>query len=134
MQGVLSIVTGSGSGGANNLTTFNVTNAGAGAYVIDGNSNPTLTLIKGNTYYFAVSAPGHPFWIKTNPNTGTSNAYNNGLVTGTNFTEDFKVRDYIVIGNEKFIITDIANSDYMEINVSASQNYTNVPAYREIFV
>lgn len=134
MQGVLSIVTGSGSGGANNLTTFNVTNAGAGAYVIDGNSNPTLTLVRGNTYYFAVSAPGHPFWIKTNPNTGTSNAYNNGLATGTNFTEDFKVRDYIIIGNEKFIITDIANSNYMEINVSASQNYTNVPAYREIFV
>jgi hypothetical protein len=69
-----------------------------------------------------------------NPNTGTSNAYNNGLATGTNFTEDFKVRDYIISGNEKFIITDIANSNYMEINVSASQNYTDVPAYREIFV
>lgn len=120
--------------GANNNVTYNVTNSGASAYVIDGNNNPTLTLVRGYTYYFVVSAPGHPFWIKTAQTTGTANAYNDGLLIGTNFTEDFRVRDYIVIGNEKFIITDIANSNYMEINVSASQNYTNVPAYREVFV
>lgn len=134
MSGTLSVVSMGSGGGANNFTTFSVTNSGAGAYIIDGNSNPTLTLVRGNTYYFEVSAPGHPFWIKTTQTTGTSNAYNNGMAIGTNFTEDFKVRDYIIIGNEKFIITDIANSDYMEINVSTTQNYTNVPAYREVFV
>ena len=54
--------------------------------------------------------------------------------SNTQFTTEFEIGDYLVVGNEKFIIKDIANSDYMEINVSASQNYTNVPAYREIFV
>ena len=54
--------------------------------------------------------------------------------SNTQFTTEFEIGDYIVVGNEKFIIKDIANTEYLEINVSATQNYTNVPAYREIFV
>ena len=60
---------------------FNVSNAGSGAYVINGQSNPTLTLTEGETYIFNVNASGHPFWIKTISSTGTGNAYNTG-VTG----------------------------------------------------
>jgi hypothetical protein len=58
-----------------------VSNAGAGAYVINGQSNPTLTLTEGQTYIFNVDASGHPFWIKTISSLGTGNAYNSG-VTG----------------------------------------------------
>jgi hypothetical protein len=61
------------------MTTFAVTNVGAGAYSIDGNSNPTLNLVRGNTYTFSVNASGHPFWIKTAAVTGTSSAYNDGV-------------------------------------------------------
>jgi hypothetical protein len=69
-------------------TTYAVTNAGASAYNIDGASNPTLNLVKGSTYYFNVSASGHPFWIKTTQVTGTGSAYssgvsNNGTQSGT---------------------------------------------------
>jgi len=46
-------------------TVFNVTNNGSGNYVINGVSNPTLELVRGQTYTFNVSASGHPFWIKT---------------------------------------------------------------------
>jgi hypothetical protein len=59
--------------------TFNVTNSGASAYIINGNSNPTLTLYEGQTYTFNIAATGHPFWIKTTPVTGTGNAYNDGV-------------------------------------------------------
>ena len=71
------------------ITTFNVTNNGASAYVINGSSNPTLNVIKRFTYTFNVNAPGHPFWIKDNPTIlGSANAYyagvtNNGTDTGT---------------------------------------------------
>jgi hypothetical protein len=61
--------------------TIMVTNQGSSAYVIDGVSNPTLTLCRGSTYTFAVSTPGHPFYIKTVASSGTGNAYNTG-VTG----------------------------------------------------
>ena len=70
------------------VSTIAVTNAGAGAYVIDGSSNPLLTLQRGVSYKFQVSASGHPFWIKTAAVTGTGSAYstgvtNNGSESGT---------------------------------------------------
>jgi hypothetical protein len=68
-------------------TTLPVTADGSQAYLIQGQANPTLLLTRGRTYVFAVNAPGHPFWIKTAPGTGTANAYatgisNNGIETG----------------------------------------------------
>jgi len=67
--------------------TFNVTNNGASNYIIDGQNNPTLKLVRGFRYHFSVNVSGHPFWIKTSATTGTSNAAtgvtNNGAQTGT---------------------------------------------------
>jgi hypothetical protein len=77
--------TGLGTTGATGSTgpiggaIFAVTNSGASAYTINGANNPTLNLIRGFTYYFTVTASGHPFWIKTSQTTGTGNAYNNGV-------------------------------------------------------
>lgn len=58
---------------------YSVTNDSSGNYIIDGASNPTLYLLRGFTYQFDVSASGHPFWIKTAPDTGTASAYSNGV-------------------------------------------------------
>ena len=73
--------------GASN-TSLNVSNNGASNYIIDSASNPTLTLQRGTTYTFNLSVGGHPFWIKTAPNTGTGDQFNtgvtnNGAETGT---------------------------------------------------
>ena len=59
--------------------TFNVTNNGIGNYVINGSSNPTLSITEGQTYTFNINAVGHPFWIKTVSSIGTGNAYNDGV-------------------------------------------------------
>jgi hypothetical protein len=61
------------------VSTITVTNSGASAYVIDGSSNPSLTLQRGFTYRFQVNASGHPFWIKTAAVTGTGSAYSTGV-------------------------------------------------------
>lgn len=61
------------------LNTFNVTNNGSGNYVINGQSNPTLSITEGQTYTFNISATGHPFWIKTVNSIGTGNPYNDGV-------------------------------------------------------
>jgi hypothetical protein len=42
-----------------------ITNSGSGSYIINGNNNPTLTVIRGMKYIFSVNASGHPFWIQT---------------------------------------------------------------------
>ena len=67
-----------------------------GAYVFgnsfDRNSprfgnNVALTVYEGDTVNFNVNAPGHPFYLKTNPGTGTGNQIagvtNNGADVGT---------------------------------------------------
>ena len=64
-------------------TTITVQNSGASDYIftaegLQGN-DPTLTLVRGKTYEFNVSAGGHPFWIKTLQGTGSSNQYNEGI-------------------------------------------------------
>jgi hypothetical protein len=60
-----------------------VTNVGAGAYSIDGSSNPTLNLLRGFTYQFSVNASGHPFWIQTVSGAYSSgNIYSSGVTNG----------------------------------------------------
>lgn len=54
------------------------------------------------------------------------------LGTGTNFTNDFSTGQYFIIGDEKFIVTSVANSTYMEVNVTPSASYIDSQAYREI--
>ena len=60
-------------------TVFTVTNNVSSNYIINGGSNPTLSVTEGQTYIFNINASGHPFWIKTTPVTGTGNAYNSGV-------------------------------------------------------
>jgi hypothetical protein len=51
------------------------------AYFVNGSyPNTTITLTRGQTYYFDVAAPSHPLWIKTDPVIGTGNAYSTGVV------------------------------------------------------
>jgi len=51
-------------------------------YSFKGSSNglnPPLILVRGVTYTFNVNTPGHPFWIKASPVTGTAGVYSNGV-------------------------------------------------------
>jgi len=59
--------------------TFNVTANGSSNYVINGSSNPTLSISEGQAYIFNINASGHPFWIKTVSSNGTGNAYSSGV-------------------------------------------------------
>ena len=71
------------------MTTIAITNSGTGSYIIDGVSNPTIQLIRGNTYNLEINASGHPFWIQTvqggysGSNIYNSGVTNNGIATGT---------------------------------------------------
>lgn len=78
--------------------TFTITPMSTSAWTIsiDGApaiSNPTLTLLTGQTYTFNVTASTfHPFWIKTLQGTGSNNAYagsglsDNGVTSSTTLT------------------------------------------------
>ena len=66
-------------------TSITVTNQGTTAYRINGANNAPLTLFRGQTVIFNVNTPGHPFYIKLLPMTGTGNRYDSG-VTGQGVT------------------------------------------------
>ena len=74
---------------AKQTVNYRVGNDNIDAYVIDQQNNPTLTLVRGNTYNFILVTNGiFPFYIKTQPDLGTTPAYNsgvlnNGAVAGT---------------------------------------------------
>lgn len=68
-------------------TNFNVVANGATSWVIDGVTNPSLTLVRGGSYQFALQNVGanHPFFINTVNTTGTANQFTTG-VTGNGGT------------------------------------------------
>lgn len=56
-------------------TTYYVTNSGSAAYAFTGGAtgnNPTLDVVRGNTYAFSVNASGHPFYLTTDDGTNFS--------------------------------------------------------------
>ena len=78
-QGSQGVTGYTGSIGPVGGVSYTVTNSGASDYVINGANDPTINLIKGFTYYFNITASGHPFWIKTSQTTGTGDAYTSGV-------------------------------------------------------
>ena len=76
--------------------TFQVSNNSLTSYRIDGATNPTLNLVRGQTYTFIINASGHPFWIKTVNSVGTANAFSNGV---TNNGDDVGTITFVVPGN-----------------------------------
>jgi len=72
-----------GATGASGGITYTVTNSGSDAYLVNGVSNGTLNLIRGNRYIIDVNASGHPFWIQT-----VSGAYSSGNIYNTGVTNN----------------------------------------------
>ncbi len=69
--------------------TNTVVNNGMSSWTINGQTNPSLTLLRGQTYEFVMqnTSAAHPFNINTTNTTGSANRYNNGVTnngaTGT---------------------------------------------------
>ena len=53
--------------------------------------------------------------------------------SGTTFTTDFNVGDFIILSNsEKVKILSIANNQHMGININTNLLYSNATAYKEV--
>jgi hypothetical protein len=66
---------------AGSPAVITVTNSGASGYFINGVLNGPLTVVRGCAYTFNVTAPGHPFLLKTVQGNGLGNLVDAG-VTG----------------------------------------------------
>jgi len=66
----------------NNNYVMTLVTAQEGKYIFIGDiegENPTLELVRGESYIFEIKAAGHPFWIKTVSSRGLDNKYNEGV-------------------------------------------------------
>jgi plastocyanin len=125
-------------------TSIAVQNVGASDYnfTVKGvqANDPTLTLERGKTYEFDVSAQGHPFWIKTDQVTGSSSQYNegitnNGLSSGKltfAVPSDAPSTLYYICqihGNMTGIIKIVDNNDNGTILGNNNSGNTSTPSY-----
>ena len=62
------------------MSVFTVEKPNASDYVIDGAADPTLELVRGQTYTFDFVDNGHPFYIKSALGSGTTGRYDTGVV------------------------------------------------------
>lgn len=62
-----------------------VVNNGMSSWTINGQTNPALTLLRGQTYEFVMQSvsAAHPFNINTANTTGSANLYNNGVTNNS---------------------------------------------------
>ncbi len=80
-------------------TPIRVINSDNGSYTIDNQlSNPTISLIRGNTYNLEINATNHPFWIQTvsGPYSSNNIYYNEGL---TNNGSEYGTIRFVVPNN-----------------------------------
>ncbi|MGB0133663.1 hypothetical protein [Dokdonella sp.] len=61
--------------------SMDVINSGMTSWLIDGQANPPLTLLRGKTYEFVMQnvSGAHPLNINTTNTTGSANLYNDGV-------------------------------------------------------
>ena len=62
------------------MTVFTVEKPNTSDYVINGAADPTLELVRGQTYTFDFIDNGHPFYIKSALGSGTTGRYDAGVV------------------------------------------------------
>jgi len=111
-------------------TVNNITSTGLVA-------NPRLTLYRGQTYTFNISATGYPFCIKTRPETGTGYFYNNGVSAqsvqnGTvTFTVPYEAPSVLYYLNNNDVnsvgtieIADIKDATFLDIDLTISGKKT----------
>lgn len=121
---------------------FAVTMAGGSAYAFNGTgSNPTITLIRGQTYTFSVSTPGiHPFRI-VNPPAGstTGNDTSSGTITfrvptnAVNYTYDCSIHRFggqiVTIPPPTIRIVELLDGESVVVKSTGTNNWILAPQY-----
>ena len=100
-------------------------------------ANPRITLYRGQKYYFNINANGHPFCIKTRPETGPSYFYNNGVNTQlvengiVEFTIPYEAPSVLYYLNNKdpnsvgiIEIKDIKEAAFLDVDLTISGKKT----------
>jgi hypothetical protein len=71
-------------------------------------------------------------YLRNTPITGTVSFVGNNVIgTGTDFANNYTVGSSLIVSDGKFIVKSVANSTFLQVNITPSTSYLNVSAYKE---
>ena len=71
-------------------------------------------------------------YLRNTPITGTVSFVGNNVIgTGTDFANNYTVGSSLIVSDAKFIVKSVANSTFLQVNITPSTSYLNVSAYKE---
>lgn len=122
---------------------FSVSFAGSSTYAINGiGANPTLTLIRGQTYTFQVTntPSNHPFRIVNAPaGSTTGNITFSGTITfrvptnAVNYAYDCNIHHFggqiLTVAPPSFRIVDLSVGQNLVLKSTGTNNWTSTPEY-----
>jgi hypothetical protein len=119
----------------NHKTSFNVRNVNSSSFDFDNEgSNPTLTLFRGNTYKFYISASEakgpntYPFWIRTKPVSGIEDTYdyNIGVINNGDSSGNITFSVPYDAPNELYYVSENSSAMVGKLHIV---NSTSTPTY-----
>lgn len=116
----------------NNFNQFRNNTITYGDTLIETLANRAISEDANKTFE---SVFGEKTVVKNIKISGTVSLTGNIVVgTGTSFTSDYGIDESFIVGNEKFIVTNVSNSTHMTLNLNAAGSYTGVSAYKEVSI
>ena len=71
-------------------------------------------------------------YLRNTPITGTVSFVGNNVIgIGTNFANNYTVGSSLIVSDAKFIVKSVANSTFLQVNITPLTSYLNVSAYIE---
>lgn len=113
------------------ITLFSITYGEMDIGTFASDAISTLASYSFNSVYIE-SPRTRSVYLRNTPITGTVSFVGNNVIgVGTDFANNYIVGSSLIVSNAKFIVKSIANSTFLQVNITPSASYLNVSAYKE---
>jgi hypothetical protein len=113
------------------ITLFSITYGEMDIGTFASDAISTLASKSFNSVYIE-SPRTRSVYLRNTPITGTVSFVGNNVIgVGTDFANNYIVGSSLIVSNAKFIVKSVANSTFLQVNITPSASYLNVSAYKE---
>ena len=113
------------------ITLFSITYGEMDIGTFASDAISTLASKSFNSVYIE-SPRTRSVYLRNTPITGTVSFVGNNVIgVGTDFANNYIVGSSLIVSNAKFIVKSVANSTFLQVNITPSTSYLNVSAYKE---
>jgi hypothetical protein len=113
------------------ITLFSITYGEMDIATFASDAISTLASKSFNSVYIESPRTFSKFLRNTRITGTVSFVGNNVIGTGTDFANNYTVGSSLIVSDGKFIVKSIANSTFLQVNITPSTSYLGVSAYKE---